>query len=98
MAHGLFNIPFMGFDLIVDANLPKTRLVQVRFPRSKKKRIRRKWAKDRRNFREDDISGTIYAIEPPKWAMIGPGRQIYLMRPEVKAKIVGLIAKGSASS
>lgn len=27
-----------------------TDLVQIRFPRSKKKRIRKKWAKDKRNF------------------------------------------------
>jgi len=45
-------IPFglFGMEVIVDVNCYKTINEQVRFPRSKKKRIRKKWCKDRRNW------------------------------------------------
>lgn len=33
--------------------------VQFRFPRSKKKRIKRKWQKDKRNFRTDQNQAII---------------------------------------
>lgn len=37
--------------VVVDDTLGmQTRIVQVRFPRSKKRRIQRKWEKDRRNY------------------------------------------------
>lgn len=39
-----------GLDVYVDANLGERR-EQFRFPRSKRKRIRKKWAKNQRNWR-----------------------------------------------
>lgn len=47
--------PFLGIPVIVDKMLDEVGAsrVQVRFPRSKKKRIRKKWAKDPRNWRTD---------------------------------------------
>ena len=39
-----------GYDVIVDKALGQNR-EQVRFPRSKRKRIRKKWRKDPRNWR-----------------------------------------------
>ena len=41
-------IPIAGLKIIEDTNLGSR--VQVRFPRSKRKRIRRKWSKDQRNY------------------------------------------------
>jgi hypothetical protein len=34
----------------VSPYLPTMKLVQVKFPKSKKKRIRKKWSKQRKNF------------------------------------------------
>ena len=41
-----------GLQIIPDRLMEDRVWTQVRFPRSKKKRIRRKWAKQRKNFRE----------------------------------------------
>jgi hypothetical protein len=41
--------------VIADPYCPLTLPRQFRFPRSKKKRIRNKWAKDRRNWREEKV-------------------------------------------
>lgn len=44
-------IEFRGVPVILDHHLGvEIRSVQVRFPRSKKRRIQRKWAKDPRNY------------------------------------------------
>lgn len=43
---------FFGFNVIVDPLLPRFKDRQYRFPRSKKKRIRKKWANNDRNFRQ----------------------------------------------
>lgn len=42
----------LGLHVLVNPNLPPDK--QFRFPRSKKKRIRRKWAKDKRNIRRGE--------------------------------------------
>ena len=48
-----------GVPFFVDDNLGVTRnRIQVRFPRSKKRRIRKKWAKQSKNFTE------VVSIEP----------------------------------
>lgn len=46
----MFN-PFGGMPVVIDNNLSRLREVQFRFPRSKKKRIRKKWGKDMGNFK-----------------------------------------------
>jgi hypothetical protein len=43
--------------------VPKTVRRQFRFPRTKKKRIRRKWAKDPRNWREEHVA---FFIQTPR--------------------------------
>ncbi len=43
-------IPLTGVELIVSDHLNPDRFAQVRFPRSKRKRIRRTWRKNRRNW------------------------------------------------
>lgn len=58
-----------------DAGIPVTRRVmvpivpsvQVRFPRSKKKRIRNKWAKQPKNWRFGDITWLTMSVpqQPP---------------------------------
>ncbi len=53
---------FPGIDIVVSPFLEAERR-QYRFPRSKKRRIRRKWAKDPRNWK---------TFEP--MIMFGPGR------------------------
>lgn len=47
-----------GINIIVSDHLPKE-WVQVRFPRSKRRRIRRKWAKDRRNYAMRETVGLL---------------------------------------
>ena len=42
--------------------VPKTVRRQFRFPRSKKKRIQKKWAKDQRNWRDEEV---IFALVNP---------------------------------
>ena len=43
----------LGLEIIVSKHLlDNVELVQVRFPRSKKRRIRKKWAKRRENYEE----------------------------------------------
>lgn len=42
-------------DVYVDPYLPNTRRVQFRFPKSRKRRIRKKWEKDARNWRTEEI-------------------------------------------
>lgn len=63
---------FAGIPIVVNPCLPETRREQFRFPRSKKKRIRKKWAKDQRNWREVDARGDIYLVskggnDAPVW-------------------------------
>lgn len=47
----LLNPLFGGTPIIVDEKIGEPRRVQVRFPKTKKWRIRKKWAKRSRNFR-----------------------------------------------
>jgi hypothetical protein len=44
---------FFGIPIIVDETLPIRRRVQFRFPKSRRKRIRKKWAKQPENFRTE---------------------------------------------
>lgn len=37
-------------DLIVSHSIQETKFIQIRFPKSKKKRIRRKWSKRTENW------------------------------------------------
>lgn len=48
-------LEFMGVDAICSPYLPETKHVQFRFPRSKKKRIRKKWRKNAANWRDDHV-------------------------------------------
>lgn len=50
----------LGTRVISSAHLPKFRVVQYRFPRSKSKRIRKKWAKRKENFKQVPIKNTAY--------------------------------------
>lgn len=56
-------MPNGGLKLIACEHLPKTRRAQFRFPRSKKKRMRKKWAKKAENWREVDATGDIYFVD-----------------------------------
>ena len=59
--HGLYPLtmlypkPMIGIRIIESPYAYKTHRHQVRFPRSKKRRIREKWAKQEKNFRVDHI-------------------------------------------
>jgi hypothetical protein len=37
-------------DIVVSTLIPDTKLAQTRFPRSKRRRIRKKWRKDLKNW------------------------------------------------
>ena len=45
-----------GFKVLTNPYMATTEYRQVRFPRSKKRRIRRKWAKQAKNFRTVDVA------------------------------------------
>lgn len=48
--------PFYGLKIIIDDNATqRAELRQWRFPRSRRKRIRRKWSKNPRNYRVELI-------------------------------------------
>jgi hypothetical protein len=51
-----------GIPVIVDHNLPYFKWVQVRFPRSKKVRIRKKWSKQNKNFGAKPLENPIWII------------------------------------
>ncbi len=58
----------MQIDVIKTDNVPSEyRLIQVRFPKTKRKRIRKKWAKRRKNFEYKEV---------PKFYRIG--NKVYL--------------------
>lgn len=52
---------FNGLKLVVNPYIPRFQLVQFRFPKTKKARIKKKWKKDQRNFRNESCQ-TIYVI------------------------------------
>jgi len=64
---GRVGMMFAGIRIVEDSNCGVMRSKQVRFPRSKKSRMRRKWAKKPSNWqnwlepRAYDIGGTIVA-------------------------------------
>lgn len=58
-----------GVELHVSASLPSDRWVQVRFPRSKRKRIRKKWRKDERNWALRPLPPVCYRVD--SWSMLG---------------------------
>ncbi len=41
-----------GLQVFIDPNLPRFKLEQFRFPKTRKKRIIKKWAKLNRNFKQ----------------------------------------------
>jgi hypothetical protein len=65
-ARGLEKSLFNMMRVCIDPYMPKV-WRQVRFPRSKKKRIRKKWAKDRRNWKEFDVA---YFVNPDAFRRI----------------------------
>jgi hypothetical protein len=69
----LFGMQILACDWAAD-----TVWTQVRFPRSKKRRIRRKWAKDRRNYRA--------VTTPWEHAYVIEGKTI-VMHPRMVAKL-----------
>lgn len=56
-------VNLMGVPIYVDENLPKTKWAQVRFPRSKRKRIQKKWRKNPHNWDNVDCSMQVYIID-----------------------------------
>lgn len=62
--------------VIVNAHLPRFKLVQFRFPKTKKARIKKKWAKNNRNYRQVPckgayiIGGHTLVIHPDDYAIL----------------------------
>lgn len=52
----LNRIQYGLLDIISSEYVPRTKRVQFRFPRSKKKRVRKKWAKNPMNFCEVKVA------------------------------------------
>ena len=61
-----------GIDVRIAKFLDEGRYKQVRFPRSKGKRIRRKWRKDRRNWVWDEGKPVFYEVRPMR-GLLGIG-------------------------
>lgn len=57
--------PFMGIDVVVSKHLGEFKRVQVRFPRTKRKRIRKKWAKNHRNWVSVPAKPVFYKMKNP---------------------------------
>ena len=55
----MFGMAFVGFQFVSEPLLVDRK--QVRFPRSKKRRMRKKWAKDVKNWRSEP-SETFYRM------------------------------------
>jgi len=52
---GMMGSAFGGIRIVSSPLIPRFRMVQFRFPRTKSKRIRKKWAKRNENFRQEPI-------------------------------------------
>jgi hypothetical protein len=65
MEQGLQNSIMDIMRLTIDPWCPMTVRRQVRFPRSKKRRIRKKWAKDQRNWK--DVRVAFRIVDPKGW-------------------------------
>lgn len=50
-----------GINVVTSAHLPRFKIVQYRFPKTKKKRIQKKWKKQKKNFKQIPIN-TSYVI------------------------------------
>jgi len=51
-----------GLNIVTSNHLPKFKMVQFRFPRSKSKRIRLKWSKRDENFKQVPIENHAYVF------------------------------------
>lgn len=61
--NGIQNQILASIRVIADKYCPLTVRRQFRFPRSKKKRIRKKWEKDQRNWRDESVA---FLIKTPR--------------------------------
>lgn len=52
MNTGMLGLVHSGLKIVTSPHLPRFKLVQFRFPKSKRKRIRMKWAKRPENFKQ----------------------------------------------
>lgn len=79
-----------------------TRLVQTRFPRSKKRRIRKKWAKRQENFRSEPdpcayiLSGVLYAH--PATARAMKADLVKSIEAKIEREMLGQSPLGAPSS
>lgn len=74
--------PFLGIEIICSRLVPDEKTSwQYRFPRSKKRRIRRKWAKDLRNWKTE--------VKPVMYQM---GNRI-ICSPTAYAQLMGELGK-----
>jgi hypothetical protein len=81
----MFN-PLYGLQIIVDDNatlIPAR--VQIRFPRSRKKRIRRKWQKNPKNWKTTWIDRGPIAVGP---IVLVSSRHYALLRARVAVDVV----------
>lgn len=64
---------FTGIEVHQNSYMPKTQYRQWRFPRSKKKRIQKKWSKQKANWRYDPCVwriGGVYYVHPEIYEML----------------------------
>ena len=84
----------MGMKLVSSPFLMKTE--QVKFPRSKRKRMRKKWSKNKNNF-ENVPDDTHFYMVDLKAMEFYPGqydsKKMVFMHPNLMEKVEGLIEK-----
>lgn len=69
----------IGLYRVIESNFLPLSRVQWRFPRSKRKRIRRKWAKDPRNWRDGEPIAFVMTYP----TLFGLGTEKVLLTPPV---------------
>jgi len=73
----------LGIPFLINDELGReTKYEQFRFPRSKKKRIRKKWKKQRKNFR------FVRTQKPVCFQMNMNGRTVFIMNRPFRAQLV----------
>ena len=76
----------LGIPFLINDELGReTTYEQFRFPRSKKKRIRNKWKKQRKNFR------FVHTQKPVCFQMNLNGRTVYVMNAPFRAQLMAQV-------
>ena len=74
-----------GMPVVSSPFVGEHKRTQIRYPKTKRKRIRKKWAKNERNFRTRIIPGA-YIIDEPSFLGFPPQKKL-LIHPTLLQKL-----------